>query len=166
MDASHDIGTDSIGRGCLRDTEIGKLYLSVCGNNDILRFYITVNNAPVVRRLKSEGNLDRNAGRFLDAQFSLPVDIIFQRDAFHKLHNDIVNTAVISHVEHVDYVRMGQSGSSLGFRTEFCDKGLVLTEFRLHHFDRNHTVQLMVHGFINICHSAGTDSAYNLISLA
>ncbi len=120
MDASHDVGTDRIGGGCLRDTKVGKFYFSVCGNDDILRFDIPVNDVPVVCRLKTKGNLNRDAGCLFDAQFSLSVNVILQSDAFDKLHDDIVDAAVLPDIVHVDNVRMGQSCCGLCLRAESC----------------------------------------------
>ena len=48
MYASHNVRTDRIGRSCLCNTKVGKFYFSVCGNDDVLRFDITVYNIAVV----------------------------------------------------------------------------------------------------------------------
>ncbi len=115
-------------------------------------------------RLQSERHLDRYTCGLFYGKLSFLCDIVLKRDAFHKLHYDIIETAVLTYVKYVYYVRVRQHRCRLRFFLEFRNKGLILAEFSLHYLYRNQTIQLMIVGFINICHSAGADSRQNFIS--
>ena len=125
-----------------------------------------MDDSPVMSRFQSHRNLNRNAGCLLDAQLAFPVDVVFQRNSLNQFHDNIIYAPVFSHVKHIDHIGMGQPGSCLGFRAEFCYKRLILAKFRLQHFHRNHTVQLLVHRFVDIRHATGTNPVYNFISLS
>ena len=78
---------------------------SVCGNNNVLRLYVTVNDPVIMRRFQSHGNLDSNASSLFNRQLSFFSDIFFQRNAFNELHHNIIDALVIAHIEYVDNMR-------------------------------------------------------------
>ena len=88
------------------NTKIRK-FTSVCGNDDILRFDIAVYNIAVVCCFKTKGNLNGDAGCLFYAQFSFAVNVILQSNSLDKLHDDIVNAAVLPDIVHVYNIRMG-----------------------------------------------------------
>ena len=118
MNTPHHVRTDRVGRSRFCNTEIGKFYLSVGGNDNILRFNVPMNDPSIVSGLQAQGDLDRDTGRLLDTQFTLSINIILQRDPFHKFHDNIVHAAVLADVIHIDHVWMGQAGGRLRFGTE------------------------------------------------
>ena len=130
MYASHNVRTDRIGRSCLCNTKVGKFYFSVCGNDDVLRFDIAVYNIAVVCCFKTKGNLNGDAGCLFYAQFPFAVNVILQSNSLDKLHDDIVNAAVLPDIVHVYNIRMGESCCGLCLRAELADKGFILPEFR------------------------------------
>ena len=67
MHRNHHIRRDRVGRYGPRNAEIGQFYLSVRGNNDILRFDIAVYNVAVMSSFQPQRNLNRNTGRLFDA---------------------------------------------------------------------------------------------------
>ena len=131
MYTSHNIGADGVGRSRLCNTKIRKFYLSVCGNDDILWFDIAMYNITVMRRFKTERNLNCDAGRLFYAQFSFAVNIIFEGNSLNKLHNNIVNTTVLPDIIYVYNIGMGQPCRCLRLCTEFADKCFILPKFRL-----------------------------------
>ena len=164
MNGNHHIGGYGIGRNGSGNSEIRKLYLAVRRYDNVLRFHIAVNDISVVSGFQTEGNLDGNAGRFLDAEFPFLFDIILQRNSFYQLHNDEVDALIVSHIVHVYNIRMGQTCSRLGLLLKFRNKSLVIPKFRFQHFHRHKTIQLMVPGFVNIRHPAGAHLADDLIT--
>ena len=166
MYGTHDIRSNRIGVCSFCNTKIGKLYFTICGNNNILRFHIPVNNSPVMGCLQSQRNLNRNTGRFLDTQLTLSGNIILQRNAFYQFHNDIIQTVVISYIVYINNVRMRQPGCRLGFFSEFGYECGIFFELCLHNLYCYHTVQFVIFCLVDISHSAAADTADNLISLS
>ena len=72
---SHHIGTDRVAACCARDTEICYFYFSFCGNNNILRLDVTVDNALAVRRLDASSHLDGNADCLLKGKLAFFLNI-------------------------------------------------------------------------------------------
>ena len=75
MHGSHHIGTDRVAACCARDTEICYFYFSFCGNNNILRLDVTVDNALAVRRLDASSHLDGNADCLLKGKLAFFLNI-------------------------------------------------------------------------------------------
>ena len=154
MNRSHNIGTDRIGGSCSGNAKICYLHLSVCGNDNILRLHITVNNSMIVGCLQSHGNLDCNTGRLFNRKLSFFCNIFLQGDSLYQFHDNVINAFIIAYVKYINNIRMCQSGCCLSLASEFPDKGFVLPKFRLQHLNRNKTVQLMILCFIHIGHAA------------
>ena len=114
MDRPHDVGIDRVAGRRPRDAEVRHLRGSVRGDNDVLRFYVPVDNAIVMRSLKSGRNLQRNAHGFPDGQSSPVLDIQLQRDALYQLHHDKVVPVFLADVEYIDDIRVRQTGRGLG----------------------------------------------------
>ena len=75
VNGSHHIGADGIGRGRSCDTEVGNLHLSFCGNNDILRFDVSMNDILVMSRLNSSCHLNCNADGLLEGKLPFLFDV-------------------------------------------------------------------------------------------
>ena len=156
MYRSHNIGADSIGRSRSCNTKICHLDLAVCGNNDILGFYITMNNSVTVSRFQSHRNLNGNTGSLFHRKLSFLGDVLLQRNSLNQFHNNVVNSFIVSYIKYVDNIRMGKSCSCLSFTSELPDKCRILTKFCLQNLHCHKSVQFMILGFVNIGHSAGT----------
>ena len=165
MDRPHDVGIDRVAGRRPRDAEVRHLRGSVRGDNDILRFYVPVDNAIVMRSLKSGRNLQRNAHGFPDGQSSPVLDIQLQRDALYQLHHDKVVPVFLADVEYIDDIRVRQTGRGLGFHPEFGHKFPVSPEFRFQNLDRDIPVQLMVPRLVHVGHPAGSYAIDYLISV-
>ena len=166
MYRSHHIGTDRVRRCCSCDTEIRQFYFTVHGNDDVLRFYISVYNVALMCGFQSQRNLDRNTGCFPYGKFSFSCNIVFQGNALYQLHNDIVNAVILPNVIDIYHIRMRQTCCGLCFLSEFGNKAFVLAEFRFHYLHRYKTIQLMIFCFVDICHTAAADSADDLVSFS
>ena len=116
----------------------------------VAAFAMPVYDMVVVRRLNPHGHLNRDADRLLDGQSRLLLDIFLQGNAFHQLHHDIVDSALLADVVHVDDIGVHQSRRRLRLDPELGHKIRVLPELLLHHLDRNKTIQLVIFGFIYI----------------
>ena len=72
------------------DTEVRDLDGPVFQQHDVLGLDVPVDDALVVGMLKRPENLGREVDRFLPGDDALLLDIFFQRDAFHVLHDDVL----------------------------------------------------------------------------
>ena len=165
MDRSHDIGCDGIGGRDLGNAEIGHLDFAFFGNNDILGLDVPVDDVIPVGRFQSHGDLDGDGDCLLNGQ-SLPgLDIFFQRDAVHELHDDKINAFFLADIIYIYNIRMHQSRGGLGLHTELGYETGIFRKFLLQDLDRHQTVEFVVLGFIDIRHAAAADLFQNLVSI-
>src|SRR5699024_9050505 len=157
MDRSHYVGADGIGRCSSGNSEICHFYLSVCGNDNILRLYIPVDNAVVMGGLQSHGNLDGDTGGLLNGKLAFLGNIFLKGNTLDQFHDNIVNAVVVAHVKYIYDIRVRQTGSRLGFAAEFPYKGRILPEFLFQYLNRDKTVKLVILCLVYIGHSACAD---------
>ena len=136
----HNIGTDGIGGCSPCNTEICNLYLSVCGNHNILRLNIPVYNTMAVCCLQSHGYLNSNTGSFLYGKLAFLGNILLKSDSLDQLHYDIINTLIIAYIKYIYYVWMGKTCCCLRFTSEFLYKSCIFPEFRLQNLNCHKTV--------------------------
>ena len=162
---SHDIGRDRIaGRG-LGYAKIRDLDLSFSGNDDILRLDISMDNVVSMRRFQSHGDLQCDRHRLFVAQLSFFANIIFQRNAVHEFHDNIINALFLTDVIDIYDIGMHQACRSLRLHPEFGYKIRVFRKLLLQDLDRHITVQCVVLGFIYIRHTACADLFKDLIAV-
>ena len=166
MNRAHGHGADGIGGCNLRNTEIGHLHLTFPGNNDILRLDVPVDNIDVMGCLNAHSHLYRNTGGLPHRQLPFSFNIILQSDAFHQLHNDIVNAVLVSHIVHIYHIRMCQTRCSLCLSPELGYKIPVIPEFVLQYLDCHKAVQLVILSFIYIGHSPNSDMGNYLVAVS
>ena len=162
---SHDIGSDRVAGRRLGNTEIRDLDLSFAGNDDILRLDISVDNVVSVGRFESHGDLQSDRDRLFIAQISLLAYVIFQCDAVHKFHDNIVNALFLTDVIDIYDIGMHQACRSLRLHPEFGYKIRVFRKLLLQDLDRHITVQCVVLGFIYIRHTACADLFKDLVAV-
>ncbi len=133
MYRTHHVGTDGIGRSCSGNTEVGKLYLTVCGDHNILGLYITMHETALVGGFQSQRNLNSNTGGLTDTQFFLSFNIILQRDALYQLHYNKVGVFILAYIIYTDNIRMGKACCSLCLLLEFAHKALIHAELLAKH---------------------------------
>ena len=165
MNGSHDIGSDRITGSRLRDSEVRYLYLSVPGNNDILRFDIPVDDMVPVRDFKAHGNLQGDRNGFLVTEPSPLCYIILESDPVHQFHYDVVDALFLAYVVNIDDIGVHQACCRLRLYTEFRYEIGVLRKLLLEHLDRHIAVQSVIFGFIYICHTAGPDFFKDLVAV-
>ena len=160
----HHIGTDGIGGCSPCNTEICNLYLSVCGNHNILRLNIPVYYTMAVCCLQSHGYLNSNTGSFLYGKLAFLGNILFQSDSLDQFHDNIIYPIIFPNIKYIYNVRMCKPCCCLSFTSELFNKGCIFTEFRFQDLHSHIAVQLMILCLIDIRHSAGTDFSYYLIA--
>ena len=93
---------------------------------------------------QTHGNLNRNACCFLDGEFAFFGNIFLKGNSLNQLHNNVINTTVISHVKYIDNVRMSKTGCCLGLLLKACGEGCVASILRQHDLDGNRAVEDLV----------------------
>ena len=68
----------------------------------------------VVGGFDTHAHLNGDADCLLIGQPGLPLNIFFQRDAFHQFHDDIVNVVFRPNIVYIDDVGVHEAGSRLG----------------------------------------------------
>ena len=157
MNRSHYIWAYGIGRSGSCNTKICYFYLSIHGNDNILRFYITMYNPMAVCSFQSHGDLDRNTGCFFYRKLSLFGNVLLESNSLNKLHNNVINSVIVTNIKYIHYIRMCQDCCSLSLTFKLADKRRILSEFRLKNFYSNKPIQLMVFCLVYVRHSAGTN---------
>ena len=85
-----------------------------------------MDNVMIVGGLKSGHHLDRDTDRLFCRKLPLLFNIIFQSNAFHKFHDHIEQSSVLSHIIDIYHIRVHQSRRSLGLTYKFLDKYLII----------------------------------------
>ncbi len=83
MDASHNIGGNSIAGCRLGNAEIRYLYLAILGNNNILRLNISVYNMVVVGGFNPHGNLNGDTDCLFNGETGFFLNIVFQGNSLY-----------------------------------------------------------------------------------
>ena len=91
-------------------------------------------------------------------------DVFFQRDAFHILHDDVLEFIAQRDIVDFDDVRMGQDGNGFGFVFEPSAEFLVGEELIFQDFDGDHTVVDIVVGLVDHGHTADADDLPDLVT--
>ena len=87
-----------------------------------------------------------------------------ERTALDVLHDDEVRPVVLSPVEHRDDVGVGQVGGGLGLPPEPLDEGAVDGELGEQHLERDRSLELAVHGPVDLGHAAAGDQMGQLVA--
>ena len=146
-------------RGCNhpRNAEICHFYFSIIGNNNVLRLDIPVYNMMLMRFFNAHTHLDPDADHFFRGKPALFVNVILQRNAFHKLHDNIVKTSVLPYIINIYNIGIEKSCRCLCLGPEFPDKCFIFPKFFFQYFDRDIAIQHMVLALIHIRHAAGSN---------
>ena len=140
MNRAHYIRCYRIARCCLCNTKISNLYFSFLRYDNILRLYIPMNNMIIMSRFNSHSNLNCYTDCLLGRKHYLFINIFFQRNTFHQLHYNIMDTILFTYIIHIYNIRMHKSGRSLCFYPKLRNKIFVLRKFLLQNLNRNKTI--------------------------
>ena len=119
MNRAHHIGSNGVAGSSLGDPEVCDLHLTFLGNNDILRFDISVNDVIVMGSLNPHTHLNSNADRLLDGQPCLFLDIFLKGNSLYQFHNNIVDSVFFPYVIYIDNIGVHQPCCCLRLNPEF-----------------------------------------------
>ena len=149
----------------MRDTEIHDFDgLVAIHQNDVLRFYVTVNNAAFVGVFERRKYLFDDMERVVNVKRAVLDHIFFERGTFEVFHNDILNVALEIDVENVHDILVRKHCDGSGF-VEKTAAGLRLAhKFLFKNFERNKSALLRVLGFVNDAHAARADNFFDCVT--
>ena len=84
--------------------------------------------------------------------------------ALDVLHDDEVRPVVLAPVEDRDDVGVGEVGGGLGLAAETLDEGAVDGELGEEHLERDRSLELAVHGPVDLGHAAAGDQVGQLVA--
>lgn len=161
--AEHGSGGAGHGVDGAHQPEVRDLDPPVIPYQHVLGLHVPVHEAGPVRRAErgQHGLQDVERGARLKRP-ALPQHIT-QSAPGDVLHGQIDVRPVGTLVEHLDDVGVGEPGDGLGLPDEPLDERRVGGERRVHHLEREHTVQAGVHGPVDRGHPADRDARLDAI---
>ena len=115
---------------------------------------IAVDDAVSMCVFKGFADIESNLYRRIDRQMAVFFDILFQRLAAYKLHDDVMDIFIVADVVYIDDIGMGQFSSRLRFLPKTNDKIVVVAVFCMKHLDCDDTIQENILGLIYAGHAA------------
>ncbi len=139
----------------LGQTEIEDLRVTSCGNEDVRRLDVAVNDALAVCGVQGVGNLDAELDYAF--QFHGPVgDAMLERHPLQVLHGNESFAILFPDVVDRANVGMVQRRCSLGLALETCECLSLSGHLVGQELQRNETVEAGVFGFVDHTHAAAT----------
>jgi hypothetical protein len=129
-------------------------------HDDILRFYVPVQHAAVVRLRGRFGDLDADPDQRGFVQ-TLRFEHSRQRAAIDVLHDDVIDRRVRADVEHGADVRMIETRERLGFPLESPLRLAVAPPLPSKRLDRDLAIQARIACFEHFAHTAAAKRAHD-----
>ena len=149
------------------DAEVSHLDCTVFQHHYIVGLDIPVHNATAVGVFQSLCNLDSEVESLLPVQHALLFHILLQGNTFDQFHYDIIHIPGkrSRHVVYCHNIGMAEHGNSLAFAVKTIPELLITQEVVLQNFDGYQPIQSVAAGFINNCHTAGTNDFQDFVSV-
>ena len=148
--------------GQLGEAEVEDLYVTIAGDEEILRFQIAMDDVPLVRGGEPASDLRRVIERLARRYRTLP-NPRAQRFAFEQLRNDVVESAFVADVVDGQDVRMVEHAGRARFLLETAQRIGVGRKIARQNFDRDVALQARVLRAIHLAHAARADGHENFV---
>ena len=145
--------------------EVGDLDGAVLEYHYVLRLYVAVDDALLVRVLQGLGYLDGKMQGLLPAEGALFLHVLHEGHALDELHDDIFHAIAVTDVVDGDYVGVREHGDSLRLRLEALSELLVICQLVAQYLDCDVAVETVAHRLVHHRHAAGTYDFEYLISV-
>ena len=146
------------------DAEVRDLDVPLRGDQDVARLHVAVDHPVPVREGERGGHAGTDGGDLARRHALGIAQDGGERPALDVLHDDEVGAVVLPPVEDRDDVGVGQVGGGLGFPAEALDEGAVDGELREEHLERHRSLELAVHGAVDLRHPAAGDQVGQLVA--
>ena len=165
QDVARLVGRHGPGDG-FGDAEIDGLRNALFGDQDVLRFYVAMDDALFVGVLERRGDLGAITNDLGFCQAAPGFDELTQRLAMHVLHDEVVPAFVDADIVDADDVRMLEAGHEPRFAFEGGDELVVfaLDQAFAQEFNRDPAAEALVLSEPHLGHTAGTEQAFEAIS--
>ncbi len=101
----------------------------------------------------------------LGGQGPVLIDDIAQGATGDELHRQIDQAVGFTLVVHTDHVRVGQARCGLGLAFEARHESGVGGQVRVHHLQRDHSVQAQIQGFVDRGHPTAGEQRSHLVAV-
>ncbi len=162
-----DARLGDLGRsGGPRYAEVGHLYVARGVHEHVLRLYVPVDHAPLVRSTQRVGDLDGHGRGGAGGQGPFPNDAFLERPAGDVLHRDVVAPVLRgAPVVDLDDVRVGERRHAQGLATEPLDELLVLGVLVAEHLEGHVPLQELVAGQVHLGHASAAQGAQDDVAV-
>ena len=124
-----------------------------------------MHNAATVYFRKAVCNLNRDADRLPLLEFSFLMNVLFQRDAVHKLHDDVVEPVRVFHLIDIHQIGVRKLRSGQGLLGKTLNKIRVVVILFLEHLDCDRALHFVTKCAVHFRHTAATYELYNFIAI-
>jgi len=139
--------------GLSREAEVEDLHASVCGDEDVLRLDVAMNDAPVMGSGETVGDVGSDLQYFPHRQRAV-IESHAQGLALEQLRDGVSDAIVLSEIVQSQDVRMRKRGHSPGLALEPRSRRLVGGETRGEDLDGHLASERRVRGAIHLAHPA------------
>ena len=146
------------------EPEVADLDASVVGEEHVLGLQVAVHDAGLVRGGEPAEHRLHDVDGLLGGELAVILEQVAQRDAGQVLHHQVRHVGVLALVEHVDDVRMRETGGRTRLLNEAALERVVVGEVAVHDLDRDAAFEAQIGGQIDGRHAASSDPRAHLIS--
>ena len=138
-------------------SEVEQLHAGALGDENVLRFDVTVDHLPVIRRAKRFDGLDRDLQHTPLGQRARLLDEPAERAAVQHFHHDEILTLLSAHEINLHDVRVADRGSVLRLAQEIFHELRILGKLAAENLDRHVAVQRRIKSAIHRAHPAAAN---------
>src|SRR5882724_4515637 len=136
--AAHDLG----------NAEVGDLHAALFVDQDILGFYVAMDDSFIVRKLQRRANLRHDLERFARREFAAALQLS-QVQSVNKLHNEERQTVNLAEFMNRHNIRMTQPGERAGLLIKALDEAGAAGSLGRKNLQRDEAVESWLTRFIN-----------------
>ena len=146
------------------ESEVAELDSAVVGEQHVLWLHVAVHDARLVRGGEPRQHRVHDVDRLLGGEALVVLQQVAQRDARQVLHDQVRHVGVLTLVEHVHDVGMGQTRGRPGLLHESGLERVVVGEVAVHDLQRHPTLEPQVGREVHGGHAAASDPRAHLIA--
>jgi hypothetical protein len=146
--------SESGGGGATRYAEVGHLHHAVNGQQDILRLDVSMDQTAGMGGAERRAHFNRDPYGLGHRKWPGRLNRLLHGLAIHQFHNDILEGAVLTYIEHSQYVGMGEAGGVPCFLFKSAQEVGIVGKLSRQHLNGDAPTQSQVFGFMHARHAA------------
>ena len=153
-----------VGRRGTREPEVADLDAAVLGEQHVLGLDVAVHDAGPVRGGEPGEDRVHDRHRLRHREAALLAQEFAQSDARQVLHDQVGHVAVLTLIEDVDHVRVGEPRGGPRFLDEPALEHGVIAQVAVHHLEGDPALEPQVGGHVHGRHAAARDARAHPVS--